>query len=754
MKRYLSFALLLSLLFALSGCGQNVQEPPLPAETASASATPVMVYGDTELDRAVSLGIGVYEEPDQAATYAQFFGMLDRVAGLVGSSQLASWQKQLTEARASNAEMTRMEGMMAVLKCALSLGDSYTEFNTNWQPVNDEIGEKVWTEIEKVPNPYQWISDEFPYSSGGFTKDTYVYDWDFFGVAYRYAFGRVSQESGETIFDYDSERNSMRPEDIMTYSEAMLAALRLYESTMKPVTERIPTAADAEILQAAEERKTAILTSETTVEVTGKKYYISNDGNDANDGRTPETAWATLSNPKLSPWSNVLKPGDGVFFERGGLWRGELRCSAGVTYSAYGEGPKPRIISSPESGVGADKWQIWYDKDGVKIWKFYHDISEVACIVFNGGESYASRVFSYWNGENTVSVDDYQTPFDIQKDLKFDMQFYSYGDYSAYTTYSKSNDSSIGSQRLADPYEIDTRNTVYLRCDRGNPGELFGEIEFSSSVQYIKPGYFGIIAGSGDGFTVDNLCVMYSFTMGLNNCGCNNVTFQNCEVAWVGGASHSIGYINGDTPFLPVAGEGIRMEGTNNKSINNYVHDCFDGGITVEFSAQFMPKADGMEIRNNVIERCISGVLAGEHNEDSSYADKVKFSGIRIADNYIMYSGYGWSSDPHYNFTWNNVEYNGNAITWWYGPLWSNAGEVSNNVLYIAKHALIMNGAEGENKPALSGNTYVQNNNGIIAFVKNDKNMFTNCSATNDEHIKDIVHNTLGDKTAQILPLS
>ena len=145
---------------------------------------------------------------------------------------------------------------------------------------------------------------------------------------------------------------------------------------------------------------------------------------------------------------------------------------------------------------------------------------------------------------------------------------------------------------------------------------------------------------------------------------------------------------------------------------------------------------------------------SAEHNEESSYADKVKFSGVQITDNYIMYSGYGWSSDPHYNFTWNSDEYNGNAITWWHGPLWSKAGNVDNNVFYIAKHALIMNGSEGENKPILSGNTYVQNNNGIIAFVKNDANTLTNYCATSDDRFRDIVSNILGDKTAKVLPLS
>ena len=63
------------------------------------------------------------------------------------------------------------------------------------------------------------------------------------------------------------------------------------------------------------------------------------------------------------------KPGDVVYFQRGDIWRGTvLFCREGVTYSAYGEGEKPIITSSPENGAGAEKWQLVYeDENGVKI---------------------------------------------------------------------------------------------------------------------------------------------------------------------------------------------------------------------------------------------------------------------------------------------------------------------------------------------------------------------------------------------------
>lgn len=57
-------------------------------------------------------------------------------------------------------------------------------------------------------------------------------------------------------------------------------------------------------------------------------------GDDANDGLTPQTAWATLN--KVNGAN--LQRGDGVYFERGGLWCGQLWAQEGVIYSAYGSG--------------------------------------------------------------------------------------------------------------------------------------------------------------------------------------------------------------------------------------------------------------------------------------------------------------------------------------------------------------------------------------------------------------------------------
>ena len=95
----------------------------------------------------------------------------------------------------------------------------------------------------------------------------------------------------------------------------------------------------------AEARKQEILSTPTILdqEKLNTIYYISSEGNDLNDGLTPETAILSLEHLN----SLDLQPGDGVMFRRGDLWRGQLKAKRGVTYSAYGNGEKPRIYGSP-----------------------------------------------------------------------------------------------------------------------------------------------------------------------------------------------------------------------------------------------------------------------------------------------------------------------------------------------------------------------------------------------------------------------
>lgn len=84
-------------------------------------------------------------------------------------------------------------------------------------------------------------------------------------------------------------------------------------------------------------------------------YYIAPDGDDARNGLTPECAWRSLERVNAAR----LAPGDKVLFQRGGLWRGQLRPQSGapgapITYGAYGEGDKPALLGSVALNQQAD----------------------------------------------------------------------------------------------------------------------------------------------------------------------------------------------------------------------------------------------------------------------------------------------------------------------------------------------------------------------------------------------------------------
>lgn len=84
-----------------------------------------------------------------------------------------------------------------------------------------------------------------------------------------------------------------------------------------------PTAAATALLEEAVERREAIVNTATEIvwsdtftpgeTYTGTAYYVSNQGDDGNDGLSPETAWATLARVNQAS----LAYGDAVFFERG-----------------------------------------------------------------------------------------------------------------------------------------------------------------------------------------------------------------------------------------------------------------------------------------------------------------------------------------------------------------------------------------------------------------------------------------------------
>jgi hypothetical protein len=484
-----------------------------------------------------------------------------------------------------------------------------------------------------------------------------------------------------------------------------------------------------------------ILKTPTDVTVKGKKYYISNKGNDSNDGLTPKTAKATLEN---FPY-NILKPGDGVFFERSGIWRGRISCVNGVIFSAYGEGEKPKIIGSPESGADPKKWKLWYDKNGVKIWQFYKDINECGNIVFNDGASYAVRRLSYWNGKQNVFPDNKNKKFDIVEGLKCDLTFYS--------TFS---DSEISRLPVNDGDAGMLKGPVYLRCDKGNPGSLYKSVEFQSfATDNDNTCLIHAFAGK-DNITIDNLCLMYSSLGGING-GDNNILLQNCEIAWCGGTQFMI-----DPDIKDIEIDGWAWwSGDSSKDMtvqNCYFHDIGGNGVAFELSPG--SSLEKINISNNIFERCMGSISIGGW-EDNSFTIK----NIVISNNYILYDGYSFGYDILELAFGNNIKkYSFYPFTSSVnlGPVkYENENvSITDNIFYLAKYALVSIPFGKKNIHLFSGNTYIQNTNGVIVNPYME-NLYSwryplggEKFALNDTQMEDVIKNVIGDKTAIILPLN
>jgi hypothetical protein len=82
----------------------------------------------------------------------------------------------------------------------------------------------------------------------------------------------------------------------------------------------------------------------------GTTYFVSDAGDDNNDGKAAESPWKSLS--KVN--GTVLQPGDSVSFRRGDVWTGLLvagqsgTAKSGITLGSYGSGSLPTIVAGQD----------------------------------------------------------------------------------------------------------------------------------------------------------------------------------------------------------------------------------------------------------------------------------------------------------------------------------------------------------------------------------------------------------------------
>ncbi len=336
------------------------------------------------------------------------------------------------------------------------------------------------------------------------------------------------------------------------------------------------------------------------------KYYLSaKTGDDKADGRSPATAWRTparLGREKIAPGSYVL-------FERGGVYRGTVKASSGVTYTAYGSGAKPCVYGSPEDGADPTKWKR---TDNPNVWAYDIGRRDVGTLVFDNGASHAIKIVIRTDKKTGKKFNKFTgKPFNSYRDLDTDLHFWH--DY-----YNKGT------------------GKVYL-YSATNPGERFKSIEFNVKCH-------GFAVGGECGVTIDNFTVKYVGVHGVGAGTCTNLFVRNCEFAWIGGSIQAEAIFGRDYPTR--LGNAVEIYGgCDNYEVSNcYIWQVYDAAVTQQFNIPEKVGAkryDQKNVRyaNNVFEKCNYSV---EYFLTAKKGNMSRMENFIVEDNLMFDAGIGF----------------------------------------------------------------------------------------------------------------
>ncbi len=208
----------------------------------------------------------------------------------------------------------------------------------------------------------------------------------------------------------------------------------------------------------------------------GTHYYVSPAGDDTHPGTSPELPWRSLEKVNSFPF----RPGDVIHFQCGGTWHGQLvprsgTAEASITYTAYGTGPKPRLLGSIEKNDPAC-WQ----PAGENLWTAGPFPVDVGNIIFDAGRVCGRKV---WTADQVDA-----------------------------------------------PHEFwyDAQGKLVLLYERENPAELFDDIQCALRRHIINQ--------SGRSYvTYDRLHLAYGAAHGIGGGGTHHITIRNCDLCYIGG---------------------------------------------------------------------------------------------------------------------------------------------------------------------------------------------------------------------------
>jgi len=718
----------------------EVTPEPTPTPEATLPLPNVKELWKQELLCAYELGMPMGKIMQETVSYREMMELLDWFVSYAAPENMNAWKSMLPALRGKDSQITRFDAMTALYMAAQQVGGIYKEHNY-W------VQSLIWG-INHTWNEHCGTWSLFanyavgPYDCGG------VGQGNLFNAAYYYNLARPSHFSGEFPFALDGATNSFVFEDPPTYAEAVLAVVRLISSADPNLFIAEPTAAEREFLNMADAERARIdnAVTDVTSDLSGTVYYVSNKGSDDNDGLSPETPWATLQHA----FARQLQPGDGVLLERGGVWWIEndeewgLTSTAfwiprGVTLGAYGNGEKPLLRGDLQAANGTDYWDLYSEENGAKIWKSAEQAAYCPVIVFNDGERYASPVLPGMN-ENARYQSKDGSAFDVSVGLERDLQFCCLMDLTQVGVNGDiSNDPNI-------------KGTLYLRCDKGNPAEVFESV-------HVPQATVGLALGTDT--AVDGIALRYFSCNGAVMDGYNgehSQTVNNCEVGWCGGLPSSY-QRNHLGIYLPFAGGGALQCSTAGVRVtDSHIHHCGGFGLIVGIhNNNAIPENtilhyENIFVANNLMEYCGSGVHMADYSAMDVSGTQGYISNFVFENNLVMHTGMGWVQDAQWQFDGGSSPFL-SAFETMHGAVDNNGIFLRNNVFYKGSYALFSLSDYHWDRttpvnalPVFEGNTYVQSANKPIL----QKNWTAKVYYPSDTTVRDV----LGDRTGNLVVLN
>lgn len=315
---------------------------------------------------------------------------------------------------------------------------------------------------------------------------------------------------------------------------------------------------------------------------------------------------------------------------------------------------------------------------------------------FNEGQRHSRKLIPSYLGGQFVCRNAPDVAFDLRREMTENLDIFCKCDEQMTTEPSR------GECFPVPKMGPDSLGELYLRCDEGNPGEVFDSIELLARRHLV-------VVRENANVHIDNLCLKYTGEHAVTAGGScvKGLRVTHCEIGWIGG---SIQHYLGTDPKYPQGGRGTVTRYGNGVEIyggcDDYeVSDCwiyqaYDAGITHQVST-FGREYQMQHVlyRDNLVENCVYSI---EYFLEKTEPGDSKMSDIEICGNMLRFSGYGWGNQRHNKDTPAHIK----------GRSYENTAEnyrIHDNLFDRAgKRMLHLVAKKPESLPQMERNVYVQ----------------------------------------------